>query len=153
METGLNGVSMKLVIPHYIRLVVWAALVLGALSWTYVRWGSWWLVPLGAAAAVVLWGLVLVPLRVRALGWKETDDELVLARGRLRRTVTVIPYGRIQFVDVTTGPVGRALGLKSLAVNTASTSSISKLPGIEAAEADALRDRLAAKARERMSGL
>ena len=63
------------------------------------------------------------------------------------------PYGRIQFVDVTSGPIARAVGLKDLEVNTASTTSVSSLPGIEADVADALRDRLAAKARQRMSGL
>ncbi|WP_235933488.1 PH domain-containing protein [Corynebacterium qintianiae] len=153
MEDGLNRVSMKLIIPNYVSTLLWAAVLIGAQYWAYVSWGTWWLIPLGITAAFYLWQLVLIPLRVSALGWKETDDELVLAKGRMWRTVTVIPYGRIQFVDVTSGPIGRALGLKNLAVNTASTSSMSKLPGIEAAEADALRDRLAEKARERMSGL
>nr|WP_284523288.1 PH domain-containing protein [Corynebacterium aquatimens] len=68
-------------------------------------------------------------------------------------TMTAIPYGRIQFVDVESGPIARALGLKKLEIHTASTTSNSDLPGLPAAEADALRDRLAAKARERMSGL
>lgn len=68
-------------------------------------------------------------------------------------TLTVIPYGRIQFVDVNTGPVMRMLGLKKLVVNTASVSSVTTLPGLPAHDADALRDRLVVKAREQMSGL
>lgn len=153
MDSGLNSVSMKLIIPYYVAALIWAVILIGAQYWAFERWGKWWLIPLGLTAACFVWQLAIIPLCVRALGWKETDDELVLARGKMWRTVTVIPYGRIQFVDVTSGPVSRAMGLKALEVNTASTSSISKLPGIEAAEADALRDRLAARARERMSGL
>ena len=47
------------------------------------------------------------------MGWLETDDELLITRGKLWHSFTVVPYGRIQFVDVTSGPIDRALGLKS----------------------------------------
>ena len=100
-----------------------------------------------------IWRFFLIPFQVRNMGWLETEDDLVLSKGKMWHTMTVIPYGRVQFVDVTSGPVARALGLKKLVVNTASTTSDASLPGLPEADADALRDRLAAKARERMSGL
>ncbi|WP_290342643.1 PH domain-containing protein [Corynebacterium auris] len=149
----MNRVSPKLVVPQYVTLLMWTVIIGAALVVAYLIWGKWWLIPLGVLLAIVLVQAVLIPLRVRAMGWLETDDELVLARGRLWRSMTAVPYGRIQFVDVTSGPVERAVGVKKLEVNTASTTSVSALPGIEAEEADALRDRLAEKARERMSGL
>ncbi|SDS45635.1 hypothetical protein SAMN04488539_1711 [Corynebacterium timonense] len=149
----MNRVSPKLVVPHYLTTLMWTLIIGGALVVAYLIWGKWWLIPLGIVLAIALFNAVLIPLRVRAMGWLETEDELVLARGRMWRSLTVVPYGRIQFVDVTSGPVARALGMKTLEVNTASTTSVSSLPGIEADEADALRDRLAEKARERMSGL
>ena len=65
----------------------------------------------------------------------------------------MVPYGRIQYVDVTQGPFQRLFGLKVVDVKTASASTDASIPGLPAEEADALRDRLAERARERMSGL
>ena len=45
------------------------------------------------------------------------------------------------------------LGLKGVSLHTASATSDATIPGLPAAEADALRERLAINARERMSGL
>ena len=104
-------------------------------------------------AVYFVWQYFLIPFQVRNMGWLETEEDLVLSKGKMWHTMTVVPYGRVQFVDVTSGPISRALGLKKLEVNTASTTSDASLPGLPAADADALRDRLAVKARERMSGL
>ena len=107
----------------------------------------------GLFGVFFIWRFFLIPFQVRNMGWLETDNELVLSKGKMFHTITVIPYGRIQFVDVESGPISRSLGLKELKVHTASSSSDSDLPGLLAEDADALRDRLAVKARERMSGL
>ena len=95
----------------------------------------------------------LMTAQVKNLGWQETADELLVTRGKIWHTFTVVPYGRIQFVDVTAGPVERAMGLKKVKLHTASPSSDATIPGLPAVDADALRERLAIKARERMSGL
>lgn len=87
------------------------------------------------------------------LGWRETEEELLLTRGRLWHRFTVVPYGRIQFVNVTAGPIERAFGLKQVNLHTASATTDTTLPGLEAKVADALRERLTVMARERISGL
>ena len=109
----------------------------------------------GAAVLGVLlvWQLWLLPAQARNRRWAETTDELLITRGRLWRTFTVVPYGRIQYVDVTAGPVERLFGVKRVKLHTASSTSDSEVVGLDAATADALRDRLAVAARERMSGL
>ena len=56
-------------------------------------------------------------------------------------------------MDVSAGPIDKLFGLKNVKLHTASSSSDSDVPGLEAADADALRQRLSEKARERMSGL
>lgn len=150
----MHRVSPKLMVPRLITALIWATIVIGGIGYAYYRWEWTWLLrALAGAAALLLWNLILVPFRVRNLGYLETEDELLLSKGKMWHTITAIPYGRIQFVDVESGPIARALGLKELEIHTASTTSNSSLPGLPAAEADALRDRLAAKARERMSGL
>ncbi|MDY5785933.1 PH domain-containing protein [Corynebacterium sp.] len=140
-------------VPYLVRAVIVGAVLVGLASWAVAEWGAWWWIAVAIAAVYIVWHLVLIPFQVRNLGWLETDNELLLSRGKMWHTLTVIPYGRIQFVDVTSGPIGRALGLKNLIINTASSTSNSRLPGVPAEEADALRERLAVKARERMSGL
>lgn len=156
----MNPVSPKLVIVRYLSVLPWVILpAVGFLiagivideDEQFLKIGAY--VGAGIFAALVIWLLWLIPAQVKKLGWKETADELLLSRGKVFHTYTVVPYGRIQFVDVTAGPIERIFGLKSVELHTASASSDSSISGLVAAEADALRDRLAVQARERMSGL
>ena len=149
----MHKVSPKLMWPMLVSNALWTIGVCGGLYLAYREWGWGFLIPLGIFTVIFIWRFFLIPYQVRNMGWLETEDELVLSTGKMFHTITVIPYGRIQFVDVQSGPITRALGLKELTVHTASNSSNSDLPGLLAADADALRDRLALKARERMSGL
>jgi membrane protein YdbS with pleckstrin-like domain len=66
----------------------------------------------GLAAGLVLLGLVLqaVERRWRAWGYLEREDDLVVQRGVLVNRTSVVPYGRMQYVDVTAGPLDRRLG-------------------------------------------
>ncbi|KAA8723395.1 PH domain-containing protein [Corynebacterium spheniscorum] len=156
----MNPVSPKLVIVRYLSVLPWV--ILPAVGFLIagivldeepklVRIGAY--VGAGIFAGLMIWLLWLIPAQVKKLGWKETADELLLSRGKVFHTYTVVPYGRIQFVDVTAGPIERIFGLKSVELHTASASSDSSISGLVATEADALRDRLAVQARERMSGL
>lgn len=156
----MNPVSPKLVIVRYLSVLPWVILpAVGFLiagivideDEQFLKIGTY--VGVGIFAGLVIWLLWLIPAQVKKLGWKETADELLLSRGKVFHTYTVVPYGRIQFVDVTAGPIERIFGLKSVELHTASASSDSSISGLVAAEADALRDRLAVQARERMSGL
>lgn len=149
----MTPVSPKLAAVRLISTLPFEAILaigLAAAGW-FVHWAFY----IGTALAVVLlvWHAILIPLQVRHTAWLETDDELLITRGKLWHTFTVVPYGRIQFVDVTAGPLMRAFGLKTVSLNTASSTSDSSVPGLENDVADALRERLAEKARERMSGL
>ena len=151
--SAMNPVSRKLITARYIAQIMWALIIAGGfLAAQFFLGGRWWI---GAAVTGVwfVFQAIMIPLRVRNLGWLETDDELLISKGKMFQTFTVVPYGRIQFVDVTTGPFTRPLGLKAVALHTASASTDAKIPGLEAADADALRERLAVNARERMSGL
>jgi len=110
-----------------------------------------------AAVAVVAGGggvaLAVVRRRVRAWGYAERADDLLVRRGLLVRRLTVVPYGRMQFVDVTSGPLSRRFGLADVHLHTAAAASDARIPGLDAAEADRLRDRLAALGEARAAGL
>jgi len=53
-----------------------------------------------------------------------------------------VPYGRLQFVDVTAGPLARAFGFATVTLHPASTSTAAAIPGVPLDEAARLRNRL-----------
>lgn len=150
---GVNPVSPKLTVARYIGRLPWFVLPAVVFAVLAVLVSPWFWIGAGVFVALLVWQVWLIPAQVKLLGWQETGDELLITKGRLWHTFTVVPYGRIQFVDVTAGPIERSLGMKTLKLHTASSTSDSTVEGLPAEEADALRDRLAVKARERMSGL
>jgi uncharacterized protein len=111
---------------------------------------------IGIAAAVVLAGLLaerFLARRVAAWGYAERKDDLMVRRGVLVRRLSVIPYGRMQFIDVTAGPLERSLGLATVRMHTAAAASDARIPGLQAAAAAALRDQLAALGEAQAAGL
>ncbi len=108
------------------------------------------------AAAVIVAGLLterFMARRVASWGYAERNDDLMVRRGVLIRRLSVIPYGRMQFIDVTAGPLERALGLATVRMHTAAAASDARIPGLQAAAAAALRDQLAALGEGQAAGL
>ena len=111
---------------------------------------------LGVGLLLVVAGLLaerFLARRVAAWGYAERDDDLMVRRGVLVRRQSVIPYGRMQFIDVTAGPVERSLGLATLRMHTAAAASDARIPGLDRAEAAKLRDQLAALGEAQAAGL
>ena len=106
-----------------------AALVLGAISWRFIgrRFGSW--------------------------GYAEREDDLLVRRGVMFARLSVVPYGRMQFIDVTAGPLERAFGLATVRLHTAAAATDARIPGLEREEAARLRDSLAELGEAQAAGL
>ena len=108
------------------------------------------------AAGVVLAGViaaVLLRRRVRAWGFCERAEDLLVRRGLLVQRLSLVPYGRMQFVDVTAGPLERSLGLATLRLHTAAAASDARIPGLPRAEAERLRDQLGSLGEAQAVGL
>jgi membrane protein YdbS with pleckstrin-like domain len=115
-----------------------------------VRWGTAAaILPLAAAA----WAWWVIGRQVRGWGYAERADDLLVRRGVAFRTVVVVPYGRMQYVDVYAGPVDRIFALAKVQLHTASARSDAYIPGLPPAEAARLRDRLASRGEARLAGL
>jgi membrane protein YdbS with pleckstrin-like domain len=91
--------------------------------------------------------------RYRSWGYAERADDLLVRRGLMVRRLSVVPYGRMQFVDVTAGPVDRMFGLATVQLHTAAAATDARIPGLAAEDAQRLRDRLAALGEARAAGL
>jgi membrane protein YdbS with pleckstrin-like domain len=109
----------------------------------------------GAVVSAVLTGLVLIAVerRYAAWGYLEREDDLLVCRGVLVRRTSVVPYGRMQHVDVTAGPLARRFGLAMVTMHTAAAATDASVPGLLAEEASRLRDRLAALGEARQAGV
>ena len=123
----------------------WVPVLLVAAGWLGFRYG----VSAGAAAtAPVALLLATITLVWPSLAWRRyrygvRDDDLLVESGVLFRHSVSIPLDRIQHVDTRQGPLERAFGLSRLVVYTAAgMSADGSIPGLEEAQADALRDTL-----------
>ena len=118
----------------------WLSALTGAIAAVLVVWGIWW--------------AALLPRRTRALGYSLRPNHLMARQGVLFRHVTSIPYGRIQYVDVDSGPLECAHHLVRLTIRTAGvTASKVTLYGIPAERGQQLRELLIRRADERMAAL
>jgi membrane protein YdbS with pleckstrin-like domain len=151
--TGWHRVSSRLIWVELAAVLVAAigGLVVGIALLLAVDWAGWTII--GIVAAVTVTRLVLVPRRIRSIGYVLRDDDLVVRRGLLFSRLVAVPYGRMQLIDVNRGLIARALGLAELRLVTAAASSDVTIPGLPEQEAADLRDALVARAEERRVGL
>ena len=138
----LNAVLM-------LGLVGIAALVVLGLT---VGWG-YGVLALVVCGAGVAWTWVLIGRNQRSWKYAEREDELLVSHGIMFRALVVVPYGRMQFVDVTAGPLERAYGIATVELHTATPATDAKIPGLHPDEAGRLRDRLSALGQAQAWGL
>jgi len=106
--------------------------------------------PRGAfLAPVLLLALFLIlrtPLRrYHARGYQMGADRLRVVRGLIFRSDTVVPFGRVQHIDVQQGPIERTYGLGTLVLHTAGNHNASvSLPGLGHDDAMAMREEIRA---------
>ncbi len=153
-EPAWTGLPRGLLRMRRLLLVVWlgsAALAVGVLLGLLAgpAWAAFALLPLAATA----WGWVLIGRNWRSWRYAERADDLLISRGVLWREETVVPYGRMQLVEVTSGPVERWFGLAGVQLHTAAAATDARIPGLDPAEAERLRDRLTELGEARSAGL
>jgi membrane protein YdbS with pleckstrin-like domain len=156
---GLAGIDWRRVSPKYVYVDVVSTIVLAigllvvaSLPAYFSAVPLWWILP-GAVLVIMVLVIAFVPRRVRAIGYQLREDDLLFRRGLLFQRFVSVPYGRMQLIDITRGPVSRALGLSDLHFVTAAASSSVSIPGLLVVDAENLRDQLVALAETRRAGL
>jgi len=112
-----------------------------------------WLACMGAVLLLGLGAERFVSRRFHAWGYAEREDDLLVRRGVMFSRLSVVPYGRMQFIDVTAGPLERSFKLATVRMHTAAAASDARIPGLDRAEAARLRDRLAEVGEAQAAGL
>ncbi|KGN39001.1 PH domain-containing protein [Knoellia subterranea] len=152
-ELPWRSVSPSLRTVRLITLFGWLVPFVIAFVALAVLVTPWFWIGAGAVAVLIGWGAWLIVRQVSAITWIELDEEIVIRKGRLFRSLVSIPYGRLQYIDVESGPLMRSRGIASCEFHTASPESGGTLPGLPVDEAEALRGRLAARGEAQRAGL
>jgi uncharacterized protein len=153
-DTAWRTPSPRLLTLRRLEVGVVALLLAAGLFAVLVSW-SITVAAIAAACVIALGGAgeVVAMRRVRSWGYAEREDDLLVRRGLLFFRLSVIPYGRMQFIDVTAGPLERAFGLATVRMHTAAAASDARIPGLAADEAARVRDRLAELGEAQAAGL
>jgi len=111
--------------------------------------------PFTLAAPIALIMLIMVLLlprrRYNRWGYDMRDGQIQIVRGYLFYTDTIVPFGRVQHIDVGQGPIERLFGLSSLILHTAGThNSTVILPGLRREKAEEMCDTIRQYIKEEM---
>ena len=142
LVTARTVTLLAFLVPAVVALVV-AALLLTPWLW----------IPAAVLVLVIVWGLWLIRRQVAAMSYVELSDDLVIRKGRLFRQVSSIPFGRLQYVDLQSGPLERKLGMATLQIFTASPSTSATVPGLPTETAERMRERLMQRGEAQRAGL
>ena len=129
---------MRLVAAIFAVVLLIAATVaeIAIPGWTGVIW-----LPVVLVAAYLV--LYLPMRRYAARGYSLEEERLRVVRGLLFHSDTIVPFGRVQHIDVDQGPIERAYGLATLTVHTAGSHNASvSLPGLAHDDALAMREEI-----------
>ncbi len=141
--------SLKPIHPDYLHVMrmasaIWAVVILiaAALAWFQLIIPSGFIV-LAIMILLAIW-VWLVPMKRHArLAFDIGADRMRVTSGYLFFTDTVVPFGRIQHIDVDQGPLERGYDLATLVVHTAGSHGRTiKLLGLMHKDALELREHI-----------
>lgn len=146
--------SRRYIVAQLVVNVIFLAIVIAAAVVVWILWEPMWVwIPAGVIVLITLITLIVLPRQARSIGYQLRHDDLVFRRGILWQRMVAVPYGRMQLVDITHGPLDRGFGIAQLKLVTAAAATGVTIPGLEQAAAERLRDTLIDVAETRRTGL
>ena len=105
-------------------------------------------------AALFILSMVLAGKQYEMAGYAVREHDVAHKEGVWWRTVTIIPFNRMQHCEISQGPIQNVFGLATLRVFTAGgTSSDLAIDGLEHEEAKKIKDFIAGKISQKNTGL
>ncbi len=149
-----HQISPRYVISQFVQYALTLAILVGVvLLLVFVFDQAWVWIPGGILGAMLLFTVIIMPRQARAIGYMLRADDLVFRKGILWQRIVAVPYGRMQLVDITHGPLDRAFGVAQLKMVTAAAITGVQIPGLRQEAAEVLRDTLIEVAETRRTGL
>ena len=149
-----HQISPRYVVSQIVQNVIFIAIVaVVAAVLALALHQTWAWIPAGVIVLITLITLIILPRQAKAIGYMLRDDDIVFRKGILWQRMIAVPYGRMQLVDITQGPLDRAFGVTQLKMVTAAATTGVQIPGLTQAAAEALRDTLIEVAETRRTGL
>lgn len=149
--TKLDDRHLTLLRIHWLiaAILLFVAIAYGDMELARRGWTRFGIVTGAGFVALALAVWLLPRRRYNAWGYVPGEDELMVRHGLMVRKVTLVPFGRVQHIDVARGPLQRALGIATLVLNTAGTrGAVVRLPGLDHDEAERLREHVRGKIRQ-----
>lgn len=140
-----SGVSPRLATVKRLTASIWLAMAtLPAVLVPILVFHLWWVGALAGVAGFLLWLWLWLraPRIVASWGWAQRDADLCVTHGLWWRELLVVPFGRMQMVKVSAGPLLQRFGLASVELITASPQTNAVIPGLPLEDARHLRDLL-----------
>lgn len=154
LDGSWHQISPRYVVSQIVQNLIFLAFVLAAaVVLALVLDQSWVWIPAAVVVAIEIITLVILPRQAKAIGYMLRDDDIVFRKGILWQRMIAVPYGRMQLVDITQGPLDRAFGVSQLKMVTAAATTGVQIPGLTQAASEALRDTLIEVAETRRTGL
>ena len=116
-------------------VILWLILLIGMIIGFSL--GELWQIPYLPLVSLMVWGigflisllLTIWGVRVKAYALREKD--IIYRSGLIWRSITTIPFNRIQHIEINSGPIERSFNLTRLKVFTAGGSgSDLTIPGL-----------------------
>lgn len=149
-----HQISPRYVVSQFLQNLIFIAVIVAAAAALSMLLDQTWVwIPAGVITLVTLITLIILPRQAKAIGYMLREDDIVFRKGILWQRMVAVPYGRMQLVDITQGPLDRAFGISQLKMVTAAATTGVQIPGLAQAAAEALRDTLIEVAETRRTGL
>ncbi len=155
----LHRVSPKLVKARFLgNLAWWVAFLALCIGWhvlvVMLDWSPWWHLMAVPVYLLVAQSVAFTPRRARALGYATRENDVIFRSGILFRSLVVMPYGRVQDVEIEEGPIERRYGLSTVTLKSAGgMDSNVAIPGLDKAESERIRDLVTREAAAKMAAL
>jgi membrane protein YdbS with pleckstrin-like domain len=115
LDGSWHQISPRYVVSQFVQNGIFIAfIVVAALVLALVLHQTWVWIPAGVITAITAITLIILPRQARAIGYMLRDDDIVFRKGILWQRMIAVPYGRMQLVDITQGPLDRAFGVSQL---------------------------------------
>ena len=154
LDGAWHQISPRYVVSQLLQNAIFlVVVVVVALVVAFAFHQQWVWIPLGVIVVIEVFTLIILPRQARAIGYMLRTDDIVFRKGILWQRMIAVPYGRMQLVDITQGPLDRAFGISQLKMVTAAATTGVQIPGLTQGAAEALRDTLIEVAETRRTGL